>query len=63
MVSRFVKTGLSLGPSLSKAKDQTGLDLQTLGTAGLLYSCKVMPRANHPSEIYSDAGFVLLWQI
>jgi len=23
-------TGLSLGPSLSKAKDQTGLDLQTL---------------------------------
>ena len=26
-------------------------------------SHKVMPRANCPSEIYSDAGFGLLWQI
>jgi len=33
VVFELVKTGLSLGPSLSRPKDQTGPDFQTLTTS------------------------------
>jgi len=47
MVSRFARTGLGLSPSLSKAKDWTGPDLQTLG---ILFSPET-PRLIHVHQL------------